>query len=869
MISGASRAARCDGWPLVGREEEFALAREVWAAGHGVVLAGVAGVGKSRLATELAEQLGAESGRVVRIAATRSAAHIPLGAFGALVPAGGATDVQTINAVVTHVRDEIGAGLPVMLVVEDAHLLDDVSAALLHRLTLDGLARPVVTVRSHEPCADSIVSLWKDGGCRRMELQPLSEQETARLVEYALPGAIDEAVVQRLWRLTNGHPMLLRELVRGIVEDGSLAVRHGVWTWSSPLSVAPALVDLLNFRLSSMDAERRAVLELVAFAEPLASETVCALRSDHALDELVRASLLLADDDGRVRLAHPLVGEIVRAAITPSMARRLSAQLAHAHPEPLDDAAAELRRVVWHVDAGVLDDPDSLLPAIRYAQLHDVPLACRLAEAAVRAGAGIETRLRLADILTISIRLDEAEEVLAAIAAEQLDDRVRIAVASMRATGLLWALARPSDARAVLDEAEAALDDPSLASELAGIRLQALLQEGRVGEVAELVDRVLDTSHSSVEARAGMYAPGVHAWLLAGQFDAAIARCRAGLEETRGSADIFPIRDALWFGLTMGRLFMGELDLAEAEFAARRKESAAHDDVALRFLFSHGLGRAALLRGRNAQAAGYLAEALVLVQMSPDLVALSLGVLAQAQALCEEPDDAQASVDQARAQTGSALYEPDRARADALISWARGEQSRAATASLDAVDLALELGQRLPALLSAHDAARFGAAREAQRRLERIIGGMPGLLAPALAADVDARVEGSPEASERAASMLEAIGCFAAGSHAASRAAAGYEQAGRRGPAGRERARAAEMAARAEQQSLDAATSWALLLLTPREREVAALASRGGSDRIIAATLGISIRTVQTHLHHVYSKLGLEEGRADLVALPL
>jgi DNA-binding CsgD family transcriptional regulator len=53
--------------------------------------------------------------------------------------------------------------------------------------------------------------------------------------------------------------------------------------------------------------------------------------------------------------------------------------------------------------------------------------------------------------------------------------------------------------------------------------------------------------------------------------------------------------------------------------------------------------------------------------------------------------------------------------------------------------------------------------------------------------------------------------------------------------------------------------------LTPRERQIAALAGRGDSDAAIAGGLGISTRTVQTHLARVYSKLGIS-GRHQLAA---
>jgi len=51
--------------------------------------------------------------------------------------------------------------------------------------------------------------------------------------------------------------------------------------------------------------------------------------------------------------------------------------------------------------------------------------------------------------------------------------------------------------------------------------------------------------------------------------------------------------------------------------------------------------------------------------------------------------------------------------------------------------------------------------------------------------------------------------------------------------------------------------------LTRREREVAGLAARGFTDRAIADQLVVSIRTVETHLHNAYTKLGVT-GRVEL-----
>jgi len=72
-----------------------------------------------------------------------------------------------------------GAGRGGVVVgVDDAPLLDDLSALLVHQLVLRGAATVVITVRTGEPTPDAVTALWKDGHLDRLEVQPLSEPET-------------------------------------------------------------------------------------------------------------------------------------------------------------------------------------------------------------------------------------------------------------------------------------------------------------------------------------------------------------------------------------------------------------------------------------------------------------------------------------------------------------------------------------------------------------------------------------------------------------------------------------------------------------------------------------------------------------------
>ena len=111
------------------------------------MLAGSAGVGKTRLAREALAGL-AERGAATRwVCATASARGLPLGAFAGLL---GEIDPSSAGLLGTAI-DALLAGAPragVVVGVDDGHLLDELSALVLHELVLRAAATVVVTVRA-------------------------------------------------------------------------------------------------------------------------------------------------------------------------------------------------------------------------------------------------------------------------------------------------------------------------------------------------------------------------------------------------------------------------------------------------------------------------------------------------------------------------------------------------------------------------------------------------------------------------------------------------------------------------------------------------------------------------------------------------
>src|SRR5688500_14944754 len=111
---------------------------------------------------------------------------------------------------------------------DDAHLLDEHSAIVLHRVVVRRLAPVVVTLRTGEPAPDTVTSLWKDEHLPRLDLAPLNVVETTGLVAQVLGGPVESASARRLWALTQGSPLFLRHLLGGEVSAGRFTPASGI-----------------------------------------------------------------------------------------------------------------------------------------------------------------------------------------------------------------------------------------------------------------------------------------------------------------------------------------------------------------------------------------------------------------------------------------------------------------------------------------------------------------------------------------------------------------------------------------------------------------------------------------------------------------
>ncbi len=864
-VSPASR-----GWPFVGRErelEQIAAARADPAC-IGVVISGAAGIGRSRLAREVVNAAEQAGELTYWAQGTASSAAIPLGAFAALIPDDVRSDepLELIRRSTERVRAR-AEGRAVCLGVDDAHLLDPASAALvLHLATAAGVF-VVVTVRAGETAPDAIDSLWKDGGARRMELQPLGDTAIEALVESALDGPVGQSALRRVVDTSAGNVLYARELITGALEEGRLIFDGGLWQLRRR-SVSTSLAALVSRRMGALDDGERAPMELLALGEPLRLSELATLSDLDTLQRIEARGMVTIDPgspDAVLRLAQPLYGEVLRGGLPVLRARALRLQLAEsvAQRTPLtpDDA---LRVARWLLDAGAAVPSEYLLDAARAANLAGDPdLGAQLAQLASEARLGLSATLLLSRAHIIRNRFAEAESVLAAAEDQAPGDPVALGYIAQRVHVLFWGLGRRADAQAFVERAAGWSDDPQWPRRLDPWRLVISgLVEGvdHYEEHADDIERGL--GDPSLDARARRQAELAHIFRLM-----AIGRARDAYALVRRNRPAVPMRDN-YDASMMGLMCVIELEAGEdwsdleAYATSALRDGVRADDHQAAGFGAFTLAALAMARGRYRDAERWVAEAdghfarqdAFGTGLSVRALEVGIGLFTGDPARAREAlaavhailGDGKPMPTQtgylARAEGWGARALSDPAGADAFV---------AAAGETDQPNLAARL---------LYEALRAGASpKPVAADLERLALRCDARLVAAYAGHARALAARDGAGLMVAADEMAAIGADVYAMEAAVSAARQFVSEGRHDSARRAAARARELHAAgqgAEFPIIDGLDAVATEL-TRREAQIAALAARGLSNHEIAEQLVLSVRTVETYVYRAMQKRGV------------
>ncbi len=351
------------GGPLAGRTDEMEALRRAWAdavAGHGgmVMLGGEAGVGKSRLAAELAGEVDADGATVLvgRCPAGGAEPYHPLvEALGPLPPGhlGGREGVFTELTRAVAARAERS---PVLLVLDDLHRTDRSTALAIRHVVEMAAHAPVLVVGTYRETAvdraHPLVELLSCPAVERIEVEGLSVDDMTDLVG-------DPELGRRLWRASAGNPVTMAELLRPGALDGRV---HG-------------FDELVARRVTELRPPARAFLEAAAVAGSEFHVDVVARaagirmeRATAALKQVAGAGFVVEEPSGpgdTRRFVHDMVRESVVRGLEPGARVDLHLKIGRAlgaHPRQSSAPAALL---AWHYRAAAPVGGSS--PALGYS----------------------------------------------------------------------------------------------------------------------------------------------------------------------------------------------------------------------------------------------------------------------------------------------------------------------------------------------------------------------------------------------------------------------------------------------------------------------------------------------------------------------
>ncbi len=327
---GRGDARPTEDLPLIGREPQLQALRERLASvvrdggARLIVVTGEAGVGKKHLIDVFHREVGAKTtvlqGRCLPygegitfwplIGIARGAAGIvdddsperaraKLGEAIAGAPGAdqivdrlasimglgtGAFPLQEVFWGARRYLEALATRRPVVAVIEDGHhaqstfldLLDDVLASTGNKASLLLLVTARPTIFEARPA-------WPEHPkTDTVELPPLSDEDTGRLVEALLGGPVQASVKERIASAAEGNPLFVAQLASLFVDNGLLERRGDAWEATGDLATAkvpPTLQALLAARLDDLSPEERAVLEPasvmgLSFPEPAVMELV-------------------------------------------------------------------------------------------------------------------------------------------------------------------------------------------------------------------------------------------------------------------------------------------------------------------------------------------------------------------------------------------------------------------------------------------------------------------------------------------------------------------------------------------------------------------------------------------------------------------
>ncbi len=791
---------------------------------------------------------------------------------------------------------------PLLLAFDDLHWADADSLAFLHLLCRRVGSLPLAMIATMRPWPDaalrSAIDLAAQGLAELEQLERLSERAAEAVVRAHAAGGLSPGALERILAACNGNPLLLAQLA----ETGARA------TGEEGIDLARGSRRLLLTRFLAADETARRYLCAASvlgtrFRPRLAGELAGLTPGESALvlDSLFRAGDLDDDGPGSARFKH----DLIRQAVYEELAPPVRAQLHESAVRLLTAEEASAPEIADHIIAAQLADPPAVAVLARAGREALHAGAVRQARRYLQAGASLAGARAAPGLI-----LDLARALVA-------DGQSQAALDLLQAL-----LTRPSLAPQARFEAMRALG--RAAFEAGQVPLADRWFEAAVGQaedepdlaVAILLDRVFlawarlgpgtalplatRARSRSTQADPPLAASALAAWALCAYL-AGDPRGLEAAEEAAASAALDPSRpgpDGHWVlepsavpadvAVWAERFEDGEVRLRNTSRAAEQRA-----EPFLLFHASFSLSDLFCRLGRLDEALAQARRALEVAELVP--VALPLATAAEGLALLEAGKlvEAAARRDRLREMPGRDDWYLARGcalRLDGTLALRQGEVEAACATFALLEEHCARAGERDPCHIPwALEAITAYLLSDRVDDIRRIVQPLQDTRLPSRwpkAAAAFGRAALAERHGDRAASEACLVECLALLEEiplplARSWALTEYGAfLNRSGEAGRARPPLAQALTLAEGCGADwhasrARAEWRRAggraprtppgELTPQEASVARLARTGKTNKQIAEQLYLSINTVETHLAHIYRKLGIRR-RWELIA---
>jgi DNA-binding CsgD family transcriptional regulator/predicted negative regulator of RcsB-dependent stress response len=859
------------------------LARRVL-EGESIVLSAPAGAGKSWVLLQVAEIVTARDARVIALHGSNAAAAIPLGLFASLLQRSfTGTDADpdaALFSAAVHVRGRLLAEADVVI-VDQADSVDPASAGVLIEVAKSGIA--VLIALRADPAAGSPFAVFlRSGVAGGFRLPLLDVRDLSAIIATVCPGPIDRRALGIIQEFSDGNGVAALELCWALKESGALRMSNGVWILDGDASQFVDLRGPTEWRLTALDPLDRETLEGVALAESIPLEEALRIWAEPRLERLEELGLLAVEGSTWLSLgiADSVVSEVLLRELPILRRRRLAGMILDSRGS--DDAtrstdlARRLSTVQLLIDAGRPVPPvvglevASAIEAVAPVRAESILRALVAAEESTGEGAAA-ARLRLARFLVRLNRLDDASRALNGLR-DHADREIRYQVDLVRIELLASTGSRTGEALDLVDRmrTEQLTLRSGIDPRVEVLHARVLLRSGRVREARTSGETLALDSGTATEHRAAAAVVACYSAIYLGDRTGYL-RSRELLDDLAHSDPAIHLPDGaetLALVDAAAALMRGN-SLADAMTIARDgyDRTLRRGDDGIRGQFAAERGWNATLQGDPREGVALLREAQALrgawtPASRPWIVALYV----QALALAGEVEVATQQMAQLATLARAPLYDLDVGVAHALLLVSLGSFDEARRAYDEVAERAVSSGHRYLARIAYYGAARLGDRRSAALLLA-LMDGHDGPADTPIRLHAEAILADDPAAIERAADALEDadLKWYAAD-------AWGFASTCRRrlGDA-RGAALAAERGAAIERSgSLVNAVLRAVdrPRLTPREAQIVRLVAEGSSDRDVAERLGLSTRTVHSHLRRSYTKLGIAS-RSQLTALYL